>query len=157
MPLPERGDAARRTTFSSLSATGVVEDALLTNRDLNGRLDFMTIDGSGTVNLLDDAIDFDLVATMVDGPVLQSDPEMVEVRGQEAAADGDGHRRRAVGAAGFRARSCAQQIVERRESNERVDERARRSAGASPRPPARPARAVRADARAIVPRSARSA
>ena len=82
-PEPERGDAARRTTFSSLSATGVVEDALLTNRDLNGRLDFMTIDGTGTVNLLDDAIDFDLVATMVDGPVLQSDPEMVRYAGSK--------------------------------------------------------------------------
>jgi AsmA protein len=81
--LPERGDAARRTTFSSLSATGVVEDALLTNRDLNGRLDFMTIDGSGTVNLLDDTIAFDLVATMVDGPVLQSDPAMVKYAGKD--------------------------------------------------------------------------
>ena len=81
--LPERGDAARRTTFSSLSATGVIEDALLTNRDLNGRLDFMTIDGSGSVNLLDDAIAFDLVATMIDGPVLQSDPAMVRYAGKE--------------------------------------------------------------------------
>jgi AsmA protein len=80
--LPERGDAARRTTFSSLSATGVVEDALLTNRDLNGTLDFMTVDGSGTVNLLDDNIAFDLVAKMVDGPVLQSDTEMVKYAGK---------------------------------------------------------------------------
>ena len=80
-PVPERGDAPRRTTFSSLSATGVVQDALLTNRDLKGRLDFMSIDGSGTVNLLDDAIDFDLTATFVDGPVLQSDPEMVKLAG----------------------------------------------------------------------------
>ena len=80
-PAPERGAAPRRTTFSSLSATGVVQDALLTNRDLKGRLDFMSIDGSGTVNLLDDAIDFDLTATFVDGPVLQSDPEMVKLAG----------------------------------------------------------------------------
>ena len=80
--LPERGDAARRTTFSSLSATGVVQDALLTNRDLNGTLDFMTVDGSGTVNLLDDKIAFDLVAKMVDGPVLQSDPAMVKYAGK---------------------------------------------------------------------------
>jgi AsmA protein len=50
---------------------------------LSARLDFMTIDGSGTVNLLDDAIDFDLVATMIDGPVLQSDPEMVRYAGSE--------------------------------------------------------------------------
>jgi AsmA protein len=80
-PEPARDDSPQRTTFSSLSATGVVEDALLTNRDLNGRLDFMTIDGTGTVNLLDDKIDFDLTATMIDGPVLQSDPEMVRYAG----------------------------------------------------------------------------
>jgi AsmA protein len=80
-PEPAREGTARRTTFSSLSATGVVENALLTNRDLNGRLDFMTIDGTGTVNLLDDTIDFDLKATMIDGPVLQSDPEMVRYAG----------------------------------------------------------------------------
>ena len=82
-PEPAREGTARRTTFSSLSATGVVQDALLTNRDLNGKLDFMTIDGTGTVNLLDDTINFDLVATMVDGPVLQSDPEMVRYAGDE--------------------------------------------------------------------------
>ena len=80
--LPERGDAPRRTTFSSLSATGVVDNAVLTNRDLNGTLDFMTVDGSGTVNLLDDKIAFDLVAKMVDGPVLQSDPAMVKYAGK---------------------------------------------------------------------------
>jgi AsmA protein len=80
--LPARGDAARRTTFSSLSASGSVEDALLTNRDLKGVLDFMTITGTGTVNLLDDMINFDLQATFVDGPVLQSDPEMVKYAGQ---------------------------------------------------------------------------
>ncbi len=79
--VPERGNAARRTTFSSLSASGTVVDALLTNRDLKGQLDFMAIDGSGTVNLLDDAINFDLTARMIDGPVLQSDPAMVKYAG----------------------------------------------------------------------------
>lgn len=81
--VPERGDAPRRTPFSSLSASGVVQDALLTNRDLNGTLDFMTIRGTGTVNLLDDAVNFDLVARFVDGPKLQSDPEMVNLAGAE--------------------------------------------------------------------------
>lgn len=42
----------------------------------------MTVDGSGTVNLLDDKIAFDLVAKMVDGPVLQSDPAMVKYAGK---------------------------------------------------------------------------
>ena len=55
--LPERGDAPRRTTFSSLSATGVVENALLTNRDLNGTLDFsksldQCVEGRGTRTLV---------------------------------------------------------------------------------------------------------
>ncbi|HEY9183518.1 MAG TPA: AsmA family protein, partial [Gammaproteobacteria bacterium] len=79
--MPERGDAPRRTTFSSLSATGVVQDAVLMNNDLNGTLDFMSIDGAGTVNLLNDAIDFDLTAKLVDGPTLQSDPGMAKMAG----------------------------------------------------------------------------
>ena len=80
--VPDRGDAPRRTPFSSLSATGTVMDALLTNRDLEGVLDFMTIAGTGTVNLLDNAISFDLKATMIDGPTLQSDPGMVKYAGK---------------------------------------------------------------------------
>lgn len=80
--IPDRGDAARRTTFSSLSATGVVEDALLTNRDLTGVLDFMRITGTGTVNLLDDQVAFDLNATFTDGPALQADPGMAKLAGQ---------------------------------------------------------------------------
>jgi len=80
--VPERGDAARRTTFSSLSATGVVDNGVLTNRDLNATLDFMSVDGNGTVNLLDDKIAFDLAAKMIDGPVLQSDPAMVKYAGK---------------------------------------------------------------------------
>jgi AsmA protein len=80
-PIPERPAGTPRTTFSSLSATGAVEDALLTNRDLNGKLDFMTIAGAGTVNLLNDAVDFDLKAKFIDGPALQSDPDMVKYAG----------------------------------------------------------------------------
>src|SRR5882672_106882 len=80
-PEPERGDAPRRTTFASLAATGTVEDAVLTNRDLAGALDFMRIAGTGTVNLLDDKVSFYLKATMIDGPKLQSDPAMVKYAG----------------------------------------------------------------------------
>jgi AsmA protein len=79
---PPRPAGPRRTPFSSLSATGDVKDALLTNKDLKGVLDFMTITGSGTVSLLDDKIDLDLKATMVDGPKLQSDPLMAKYAGQ---------------------------------------------------------------------------
>jgi AsmA protein len=81
-PVPERPDGPRRTEFSSLSASGVVEDALLTNRDLNATLPFMRVDGMGTVNLLNDEIAFDLDATFVDGPALQSEPAMARLAGQ---------------------------------------------------------------------------
>ncbi len=79
--LPDRPAGTPHTKFSSLSATGMVENALLTNRDLNGKLDFMSLAGGGTVNLLNDAVDFDLKATFVDGPALQADPEMAKYAG----------------------------------------------------------------------------
>ncbi len=81
-PAPAR-DAARRTPFSSVSASGVIEDAVLTNRDLNATLPFMVVNGSGSVNLLTDAMDFSLVARMVDGETLQSDPAMASLAGLE--------------------------------------------------------------------------
>jgi len=80
---PERPEGARRTPFSSVSATGTVEDAILTNRDLNATLPFMTVDGQGTVNLLTDAMDFNLVATFVDGEMLQSEPLMASLAGNQ--------------------------------------------------------------------------
>ncbi len=79
--VPARPEGPARTTFSSLSASGMVEKAVLTNRDLTGKLDFMTLTGMGTVNLLTNAIDFDLKATFIDGPTLQSDPAMAKYAG----------------------------------------------------------------------------
>jgi AsmA protein len=79
--VPDRPAGTPRTKFSSLSATGMVENALLTNRDLNGKLDFMALTGAGTVNLLNDAVDFDLKAAFVDGPALKADPDMVKYAG----------------------------------------------------------------------------
>ena len=80
---PDRPEGPRRTPFSSVSASGVVEDAVLTNRDLNATLPFMTVEGQGTVNLLTDALDFDLVATFVDGETLQSEPLMARLAGDQ--------------------------------------------------------------------------
>jgi AsmA protein len=80
---PARPEGPPRTEFSSVSASGVVENAVLTNRDLNGTLPFMTIDGSGTANLLNNAIDFDLVATVLDNETVESDPLMADLAGQQ--------------------------------------------------------------------------
>jgi AsmA protein len=79
--VPDRPAGTPHTKFSSLAATGVVENAVLTNRDLNGKLDFMALTGAGTVNLLNDAVDFDLKAAFVDGPALQADPDMAKYAG----------------------------------------------------------------------------
>ncbi len=81
-PTPAR-DGPARTPFSEVSASGVLEDGVLTNRDLSADLEFMTVTGSGTVNFVTDAMDFDLVAQFVDGPILQSDPAMVDLAGDE--------------------------------------------------------------------------
>lgn len=76
-------EGPRRTPFSNVSATGTIEDAVLTNRDLTATLPFLSVSGAGTVNLLTDAMKFDLTARFVDGPTLQSDPAMAKLAGQE--------------------------------------------------------------------------
>jgi AsmA protein len=68
-----------RTTFSNVSASGMVTDAVLTTNDLNATLPFMALNGGGTINLLTDEIDIDATASFVDGPVLQSDPAMARM------------------------------------------------------------------------------
>ncbi len=80
-PVPARPAGTPRTPFTSVSASGMVKDAVLTNRDLNANLGFMNIDGTGTVNLLTDAIRFDLTAKLTDGEQLQSDPAMAKMAG----------------------------------------------------------------------------
>lgn len=74
-------NGARRTPYSSVSASGTIEDALLTNDDFNASLGFMSIDGTGTVNLLSNELDFEVTASFVDGELLQSDPAMAELAG----------------------------------------------------------------------------
>ena len=79
--VPERPAGMPSTKFSSLAASGKVDNAVLTNRDLNARLDFMSLAGAGTVNLLTDAVDFDLKATFIDGTALKADPDMAKYAG----------------------------------------------------------------------------
>src|SRR5690606_20953893 len=81
--VPDRPAGPRQTPFSTVSASGVVQDAILTNRDLNASLGFLTVDGQGTVNLLTNELDFDLVATFVDGEQLRSEPLMAGLAGDQ--------------------------------------------------------------------------
>jgi len=70
-----------RTPFSSISASGVIEDAVLTNEDLTASFEFMTVTGAGTVELLNDAMSLDVTATFNDNDLLQSDPLMADLAG----------------------------------------------------------------------------
>ncbi len=78
---PPAPDGEPRTPFSSISASGVIEDAVLTNDDLTASFEFMTIAGSGVVELLNDSMDLDVTATFNDNELLQSDPLMADLAG----------------------------------------------------------------------------
>jgi AsmA protein len=80
---PAKPEGPPRTPFSSVSASGAVADAVVTNRDLNATLPFMSVDGKGTVNLLNSGLDFDLVATVLDNETVKSDPLMSDLVGQK--------------------------------------------------------------------------
>jgi len=70
-----------RTPFSRISASGVIEDAVLTNNDLTAAFDFMTLSGAGTVELLNDAMNFEVTARFNDNEMVQSDPLMADLAG----------------------------------------------------------------------------
>ncbi|HEX5421743.1 MAG TPA: AsmA family protein [Gammaproteobacteria bacterium] len=85
--VPAKPEGMPRTSFSSVSATGIVKNAVLTTKDLNATTQFMKVDGSGTVNLLTSAIAFDLVAAVVDSPALKADPLMADLAGEQLPLD----------------------------------------------------------------------
>ncbi len=76
---PPRPDGAPRTPFSSIAATGVVEDGLLTNQDLSATLQYLSLNGAGTVNLLSNEIDFDLMAQFPDSGAFEEAPELANL------------------------------------------------------------------------------
>lgn len=78
---PPAPDGEPRTPFSSISASGVIEDAVLTNDDLTASFEFMTIAGAGVVELLNDSMDLDVTAMFNDNELLQSDPLMADLAG----------------------------------------------------------------------------
>ncbi len=78
---PPAPDGDPRTPFSSISASGVIEDAVLTNDDLTASFEFMTVAGAGVVELLNDSMDLDVTATFNDNELLQSDPLMADLAG----------------------------------------------------------------------------
>ncbi|MFO7288070.1 MAG: AsmA family protein [Gammaproteobacteria bacterium] len=124
---PPSRTGPRETPFSIVSATGVVQDAILTNRDLKASLGFLTIDGKGTVNLLTNELDFDLVGTFVDGEQLQSEPLMARHAGDKVPLKVSGTVDAPVVVPDFaavvRERVTERVEEERREVEERLEQR----------------------------------
>jgi AsmA protein len=57
-----------RTRFSSVSATGVVNNGVMRNDDLSAELPFMQMTGRGTVDLVAATVNYDLTARVLERP-----------------------------------------------------------------------------------------
>ncbi|HSG65554.1 MAG TPA: AsmA family protein, partial [Gammaproteobacteria bacterium] len=68
-----------RTPFSRIAASGSIENAVLTNRDLTASFDFMSLAGAGTVELLNDNMNFAVTATFADTELVRNDPLMADL------------------------------------------------------------------------------
>lgn len=80
--VPKR-EGARRTPYSVVSATGTVENGLLTTKDLTATLPFMSVTGAGTVNVLDEALDMKMTARVADNEFVQNTADMSDLAGSE--------------------------------------------------------------------------
>jgi AsmA protein len=124
---PARPAGVARTEFSRIAASGVIEDAVLTNNDFTAGFGFMTVAGAGTVELLNDVVDFDVTARFVDGELLQSDPLMADLAGDELPLRVTGSLAAPTVRPDFGAlvRARAQEAVEERveEEREQIQER----------------------------------
>lgn len=71
-PIPERTGPAR-TTFTALTGTGVMNDGVLKNDDLNIAMQFLKVTGQGTVDIPRNALDYRMVATVLRIPAEGAD------------------------------------------------------------------------------------
>ena len=78
-PAPE----PKRTVFSRMQLDAVVENGLLTTRELLGELPFLTLRGNGNINLAKSDVDLRLTATVRNAPELAKDPAAAELKGKQ--------------------------------------------------------------------------
>ena len=78
---PEAPAGPPRTPFSAMTATAVVTDGVVRNDDLRAVLPFMVLTGQGNVNLPEEALDFDLVAEVLEKPELANDASVADLGG----------------------------------------------------------------------------
>lgn len=65
---PTRADGPEQTRFGNLAGTGVVRQGVMTNDDLAGDLPFMRLAGRGTIDLVQQELDYRLDVTVLDQP-----------------------------------------------------------------------------------------
>jgi len=68
-----------RTSFKSVTATGVVTDGVMRNDDFVADLAFMALNGRGTVDIPASTVDFDLRAQVYDSPEAQEQATIEEI------------------------------------------------------------------------------
>lgn len=78
-PKPEPG----RTVFSRMHVDALVENGLLTTRELAVDLPFLSIRGDGTVNLGQSDVDLRLTAVVRSAPELAQDPLAADLQGKQ--------------------------------------------------------------------------
>ncbi len=65
--IPQR-DGPERTPFSALGGTGVMQDGVLTNKDLNAATQYLKVTGQGVVDIPKNTLDYNLVAAVLKVP-----------------------------------------------------------------------------------------
>lgn len=65
--IPPR-DGPERTPFSALGGTGVMQDGVLTNKDLNAATQYLKVTGQGVVDIPKNTLDYNLVAAVLKVP-----------------------------------------------------------------------------------------
>lgn len=71
-----------RTVFSRMQVSAGVDRGVVTTRELIGELPFLTLSGSGTVDLARSRVDLGMVAAVSSSPDLATDPLASELRGR---------------------------------------------------------------------------
>lgn len=72
---------AQKTDFTAVKASGKITNGVLTSKDLTGASPLLRLAGEGTVNLVDDTIDYTLKPTLVNTATGQGGKNLSQLRG----------------------------------------------------------------------------
>ena len=78
-PVPE--PTLKQTDFTDLSASVTINNGIISNQDLNAQAPFLRISGNGTSNLVNETIDYQLRAKIVEDASGQGGAELTSLRG----------------------------------------------------------------------------